>query len=410
MKYSYATILKYIGLHFVLLAAVYCVTMFLIGRPVIPPISYLLRYDALRYYTICHEGYTYIANAQSNVAFFPGFPYLWRFTGQGTYGIMLLNLVMFVAGLVLLCKRLAIKPKEMLLFLSLPPVFFIYLPYSEALFFLISSVLLIALYDDNSLLVMISLFSCSLCRSAANIFIPAIIIMEVIASSNPKRVRNILLYSLSSLAGVFVAAWIQFMQTGQWIGFITTQKYWGNILQMPRLPLHSWSWHNIAYLDGCSLLAGLCAIGMSVYYILRYISKGERQDNKPYIFSLLFVSGLTVFSVAFKGGDLFSLNRYILPTAFFALILSKALQRVSLSSKHILIVLFLMNAYWLLFYSFLHIQVFLGYFVLSLYLCLYLVSNKKGWQYNLAFGLLYMINLAVQVHLFYLFSMNMWVG
>jgi len=406
---SYWYILRYAGLHLLLLISVYIIYVLITGRELIHSPNSFYRNDVRFYAGIKNSGYNYVDYTGTNIAFFPGFPYLWRFTGLGIYGIIVLNILMFYSGFVLIAKQFVFSKKEILLFLSLPSLCFMYVPYSEALFFLVSVFLLCGMLKQNTIMVMIGLFVCSLCRSAANVFLPAIIITELIAASNPHRFRNILLYSFSALAGVFIVSWLQYSQTGEWIGFIKTQKYWGVGFRFPQLPFTTWGDKN--YLDGGALLAGICASAMMVYYFFRWIFKVEQQKNKAFIFSLLCVAGLTFFTIAFKGGSLFSLNRYIIPTAFFAVAFSFSMRQLQLSFKQVWITLFCIFAFWLVMGSYVHILVLAGYLLFTLYILLYLfLNNKNALIGNIAFYLVYVINLIVQVMYFYQFTTGGWVG
>src|ERR1017187_112782 len=212
----YTLITRLIFIHLLVFTCAYLIYGLISGHSLIPLPESLLRYDALNYADINNKGYSYNESIGSNVAFFPGFPYLWRFTGLGIYGISILNLILFLSGFYLLCRQFAQNKTEILIYLSLAPIFFMYVPYSEALFFLCAALLLIGLIKRNNAMVIPALFLCCLCRSVATIFVPAIIIMELLAVDNNNRLKNIILYSLTAILGIFLVAWIQHNQTGQW--------------------------------------------------------------------------------------------------------------------------------------------------------------------------------------------------
>ena len=409
-RISYTSIIRYIIIHLLLLAGVYIIYALILHEKLIPSQADLLDMDAINYQKIKNFGYSYSENYGSLVAFFPGFPYLWKYTGLGIYGISILNGLMFLTGFVFLCRHFANSKTEIFIFLSLPSIFFMFVPFSEALFFVPSVVLLIGLLKRLNWLIIIGLFLCTITRSAANIFLPAIIITELLVSNNPSKLKNILLYSLPILSGIFLVAWMQYEQTGQWLGFLTTQKYWGVALRMPSLPFRTWG--KMDYLDGATLLTGIIITIFTCYIILRFILKKERRNNKAVLFSILYVSGLTIFTIAFKGGALFSFNRYIIPTAFFFVAYSYLIRQKSFTYKEVAIIFLLIFVFWLpFFYSFVHILVITGFFVLTIYLCLYLLLNHKNLiTRNISFYLLYFVNLIIQAFLIFKFTGHFWVG
>jgi hypothetical protein len=406
---SYSLVIRLIFGHLIILSATYIAYGLITGHTLMPRHGNFLSGDAINYETIKNQGYSFDSSKQSTVAFFPGFPYLWRLTGLGVYGISILNMCLFLGGFAWLCRQFSPNRMEILIYLSLPPALFMYVPFSEALFFVPSALLLTGLLKRNTVMVIIALFLCSLIRSAANVFVPAIILMELIASDNPARMRNILFYIISSLSGIFLVAWLQYSQTGQWMGFMTTQQYWEVKLRFPVFPLHTWG--NMQYLDGVCLLAGLVAAGILINMILKFLRKGERVYNKAYIFSLLFISGLTFFTIAFKGGNLFSLNRYLVPTAFFFVAFMFIVRERCFTYKQVAATMLFIFVFWLLFGSYVHIRVLLGYLVFTLYLSLYFLLNHASFRTSkFSFYLLYALNILVQVHLFYKFLGDDWIG
>jgi len=133
-------------LHFAFLGILYSAYRIYTEQPVLPSEKDLsIVWDGYHYTNIKNDGYSYNPARQSNVAFFPGFPYLWKYSGLNAFGISLINLLLFLTGLFFLVREFAIRQRDALLFLSLPSLFFMFVPYSEALFFAASSILLIGL-------------------------------------------------------------------------------------------------------------------------------------------------------------------------------------------------------------------------------------------------------------------------
>jgi len=407
---AYGAILKFIFIHFVLLAIAFAVYASCMHFPVLPQWPKFLAFDAGHYDIIKNNGYSFSPDHGSNVAFFPGFPFLWRYTGLGRVGISLLNLGIFVFSFSFLSCFFAKNKIEIFIFLSLPPIFFLFVPYSEALFFLPSSLLLIGLLKRNHIMIIAGLFLCSLCRSASNIFIPAIIATELLVIENAHRFRNIVLYTASSLAGMFLVAWIQFEQTGQWWGFMTTQSHWEVGFRKPEWPFRTW-W-GMEYLDGAALLAGVVVCVILIYMGWKFLKRQRPEENKAVLFSLVFIAGLTMFPVFFKAGNLFSLSRYIVPSAFFFISGIYLVRLREFSFKGVAVVFILILGFWLItFRGFRPASDIPGYFIISLYLCVYLLLNHKSAKIGIiaAWGL-YAINIFLQAHLFYRHINGHWVG
>ena len=86
----------------------------------------------------------------------------------------------------------------------------------------------------------------------------------------------------------------------------------------------------------------------------------------PAVFSLAYVAGVTLVTLATRGGALPSLNRYVYATPFFLLLLADFLGRVRLSNRQLVLAFGLMEAAWVgLFAASGHIRTFLGFTVVS---------------------------------------------
>jgi len=96
--------------------------------------SSIASYDAGWYKDIAVNGYSIKESNQSNVAFFPLFPMLWRLSNTSNIGISLINLSIFLFSIFLIWRSYQLKVIELLLCLSIPSLFFCWVPFSEALF------------------------------------------------------------------------------------------------------------------------------------------------------------------------------------------------------------------------------------------------------------------------------------
>jgi len=128
--------------------------------------------------------------------------------------------------------------------------------------------------------------------------------------------------------------------------------------------------------------------------------------------SLAYLGGITLSVLAFRGGSLFSLNRFILASPFIIVALDFWFrQQVRLRTRHLVMGFFLIYAFWLLFGSYTHILSMLRFFLVSLYL-VPLLAIRSGNE-KVAKGsaiLLIALNLVFQVLLMVRFLSGNWVG
>ncbi len=316
------------------------------------------------------------------VAFFPLFPFLWKLLHVGPIGISIVNGLIFIFSLAWLASAYNIQTRKLLLLASIPSILFMFLPFSEALFFLSSVLLLIGLKKEIFSLVITGIIFSGLSRPVASVFIPAIIILHYFTGDNSKQKIFQTLWMVVACAGSMLAVFVlQYVQTGEWLSFIHIQKDWGNYLRMPVIPLNSWAGGFIVRLDAIAFFFGIASAVM-LGYILSGKSKIKINFDRPLVFSLCYLSILSIIILFTRGGVLNSLNRYLFCSAFFFITLDNALQKIVFSKKNILLLFFASGIFWLLFASYVHIQTILKFELLTLYLIMLLAINaeNKFWK------------------------------
>jgi len=368
----------------------------------------LLNWDAKHYFSIKNNAY----NDVYTVAFFPLFPFLWKLLSLGITGIVIFNSVIFLAGFLLFTVIMKPTTKEILLFLSLPSLIFMFLPYSEAIFFISSIVLLWGLMKKNMLITCIGFFLCGLARPVAVFFIPAILIMEFLLNKNKfVFIKRSLIYCSVTIISLLVVGAIQHSYTGQWFGFFKAQHDWENYLQIPSLPLTSWAGDTIVRLDGSALLVGLVSLLALIKYFIQYLKDRKPNVTPEFFFSLLYLTGISLYVLFFRGGSLFSLNRFVFCTPFFMVALYHFLKTDPRNFKQIGYIMLLITLFWLLFNSWVHIMTFLKYLFLTVYICSYfLINNKNKIIKNIAFTFCLVFNICFQLYFYYRFLSEEWVG
>src|ERR1043165_6331327 len=151
-KPSYHTVLLP-AIHLGVIYIVYQFLMFYYDLPEMIVYNFKA-WDSGWYASIAEKGYVFSAETQSNVAFYPLFPFiwklLWKVTEAGVEGVCLFNFCVFFAGLFVLKRTLGFSWWYLMFFASIPSSMFMFVPYTEALFFLFCSVFIAGLkFEDN---------------------------------------------------------------------------------------------------------------------------------------------------------------------------------------------------------------------------------------------------------------------
>lgn len=406
---------KYIiGLYFLFFGIGFTVFSLLVYGENIVTRNNLLHWDADLYYFVSVGGYY-----KAYVAFFPLFPYVWRWTGLDVFGICLLNALVYGVGLHLLTRTFNFSKKQLLLFLSFPAVFFLFLPYAESFFFLACAFLLYALEKKKMGWFYLVLFVSGFCRPTASVFLPALCILFAYKYLvKERRIGSFLLHTGSSvllcLLAFYLVMILQYRQTGEWLSFFYYQDVdWGNRLGLPSLPFRSWGTDKPVWLaDGAALLLTICSAVLLIYYTFRYFSRGKLPQIKDAeFFSLLYIAGVGLIVVFFRGGWLFSINRFIFCTAFFSVGTAFLLNSCKNFTSRQMVFLGLGV---LLFSSLLgchqHLQLTLLFLAFTLYVLLWFYSQKNTRSSNLLFIVLFCIQVYFQFFLFGLFLKGFWVA
>ena len=368
----------------------------------------LLNWDSIHYASIRDHGYSGYESA-----FFPFFPYTWHLLGLSAVGIALLNWSIFSIGMAILATSLEVNRKETLLLLSVPSLFFMYMPYSESFFFLFGSLLLIGLKQRNLFLTACGIVLCGVVRPTAVVFAPAILATFYFCEANTiKVISKALFLALLAIAVFGSVLYFQSLQNGNWHAFFDEQQSgWGNSFRMPALPLTSWAGWKIVFLDGTALLFGLSAVVYSIYQTLDLLRKKTNPLPPPVFFSLLYLSGMALIVLFYRGGSLFSLNRFVFASPFFAVALIWFLRTFEWDWKRYGYFFLTVMVFWLLFRSYTHIQYLLKFVGLTAFIgCLPMLSFKQKRIKQVAFVLFFSLSVFVQVYMLVRFLNNEWVG
>jgi hypothetical protein len=386
----------------------------------------ILKWDANWYNSIRLHGYTYSEQWQSNSGFFPLFPYFWRVTQLDPLYISLLNGFIGLLSIFYLAKTFDFKLSVTLLCVSLPSSIFMYVPYTESLFFLFSTIFLVGLKNDKKILIAIGLFVASIIKPITIFFIPSIIFMELLMSSfnqiNLLRlIKKALFYLLFSVIGILLVEWIQYVQTGVWFAYFKAQsKYWDRTFSFPGFPLTALDWEGekIIWIDSIAFLIGLIAIILAFKEIRNWVNNKLQQSvvpNKVYLFSLIYLS-MILFSILFfnpkmdnGSTNIIGINRYMFVSPFIMVFLNHHFRNTSLTLPQLIFFIILTLFTWLLFGSYEHIQIFFLYGIITIYFIFYYLMMYSTKFKNLWIPI-YCLNVILQLWFFDSFLKNYWVG
>lgn len=321
-----------------------------------------LIWDAKHVYSIVHDGYN-----SSTCAFFPLFPYFWKILQLSPTLISGLNFFIFVTAAVILFKHYSATKMEVLLGIGFPSLLFMILPYSEALLYLISVLFLLALNRKNLNLAVLMLFLMSLTKPTVAVFLPAIFLVEYLNSDQLQYKFRQLTFSLVAvLTGNFLVFWIQKQATGNWFDFFQAQSDWGNRLRWPEFPLSTWSAPQVIWIDAFAFWVCMFSTALLIYFFLLKFKSGK-SISRALGYSLIYLAGTGWFVLFFRGGSLFSLNRFVLATPFVwtAMIELKRMQFGMNHRKLIWVGAVSFFVVSLIFGSFLHIKTLLLYLLLD---------------------------------------------
>lgn len=382
----------------------------------------LLVWDGAWYHSIVDSGYHYNDSLQSNAGFFPLFPLIWRLSGLNAVGISICNLVFFLSGFIWLFKVIQPSTTSGLLVLSLPSLFFFYVPYSESLFYLFGVLFIVGYLKNNNWMIVTGCILLSLVRPAFFFLIPAVIGVSIFKRKTSTNFNQAILIFLSLIIGtVFGFATIGYY-TGDFFAYSKAQTMnWGHFFSWPNLPLTTWRGYRILWLDAFALSIGISAVIILTRNFLKQKNKIFQQFDKIEMVAVLYTIMILVYVLFFHPKEdgrttLLSLNRYVFCNPFLHYILLKRLQTISLSRKH-LIMLSIVALITIVLIGFPYTyaieltfgQSMIFFIAIAGFIVLQALSLFKLKWSNFYFVIIY-VNIVLQAYLFQSFLKGNWIG
>lgn len=294
-----------------------------------------VNWDARHYRLISKHGYDVSkAGGDYIFAFFPLFPLVWRTTHLPPVGILLLNYLLYAAGLYLILKLFSSDDlTSLILSFSIPGLVIFLIPYSEAVFFITVAVGFYGFIKKKYTIFFIGFFLAAIDRPAYTILALAIVCVEFISLMHKgyykKFIGNLSLRLLPLIAGtVFVSLYQYFQGSGDFFRFIKVQKYWDNVLAIPH-NIIDWSHEGFGINIGVITLIFLPLLAYLIITVYRKVSDSlsrnstDSELNSLYyltLLSTLYIIGSTLFIIFFRGGSLHCLFRFTICTPFFPVV------------------------------------------------------------------------------------------
>jgi hypothetical protein len=377
----------------------------------------LVKWDANWYENIRYNGYSFNQYTQNNTGFYPLFPYLWRILNLNAIGISVFNFIVFCISFLILDHEFKFNRIERCLMLSIPSVFFFFVPYSEALFFLFSVFIIIGFRKDYFWLTSVGFFLSCLVRPTFIVFIP---ILFLLFFKTKKNKTHYIYWILFCLFSFLIVTFFQWVQTGIWFAHSTSQiKFWNHSFHITHFPITTWGGPKILWLDGSAFWIGL----ISVFFCLKFFLFQSSDFNKDEIITYSYLSIITMIVLFMNGynekgqSTLLSLNRYFFSTAFFFVFLHYSFKEKIIEKLTVIILTASLIIVWLFFGAYGAIDYYsetktIIYFIaLTIWLIGFIVTLKNYWLLDKKIWLIfYAFNTFMQAWLFCRFLSGTWVG
>lgn len=358
-----------------------------------PTAAHIATWDSAFYQEIAQQGYRADGD---NTGFFILFPLIWRLSHLGTWGIVALNTIFFALGFAVLTRTLKEENRTFWLFwLTLPSVYFAFVPYTESIFFLLGTIILYALKTERFVLLWISLFLISLVRATGIFFLPAFIAAELLHRHARDWWKSLGLalirYGIPMALGLALFVTWQYLETGIWFAYFKKQaEHWGHTFTWPSLPFTNIEYGALRYhwLSALALLIDAVALIFLLWQAVVWLKNKNRIGDRNLVFSCCYLA-MVLFSILFMnpkyGGtttNIMGANRYTIITPFFFVFIHFLANQVY-KPKQILFFFLFINAFWALFDAYWDLDHYLSIGIINnlLILAFMLYSSYKKYSW-----------------------------
>ncbi len=384
----------------------------------------LIQWDAGWYSSIVEKGYVFDADKQSNTGFFPLFPYIWKVTSLSNTGVSLLNLVFFYLGVCFVSKTVSNINKISVFFsLSLPSLFFMYVPYSEALFFFSASLYLYGNHKNHLALKIIALLLSSLVRPTVFFLLPAVLFSELFADSPiSNKVKSVIVLPLTMLLSTVLSFYIIGLSSNNFFAYSDSQiNNWEHHFSFPTFPLTTWRGYRIIWLDFLGLFLSVSAFISALSLLIKGIKlKLRLREDKNLLLSLSYLAMILIYILFFhpKENDtgltsILSINRYVLCSPFLFYLLyylysNRFIKLGRVLAISLLISIVLIGFPYASITGLSYVKTLVFVLVLLLFIAFQVLPRYTNNKY--LYIAVYIVNTSIQLYLFQSYLKGNWIG
>ncbi len=375
------------------------------------PMENNMQWDVGWYRDIAEKGYHYIEGEANNLALYFLFPLVWRISHLGILGISCLNVVFFAFGFSVLCNLYNVSTRNKILWLTIPTVYQAFIPYSEALFFMLASIVIYGIVKKNIWIIVVNLFLLSLTRATYTFMAPAFLAMCLLSADGKYWYKSIghafMVYLLPMALGTALFIWYEYKVTGIWFVFFdVAKKVWGHAFNIPILPFSTLASTPTLWIGAIAMFTGVTAVICLINRFQRWLLKNEIQDGLliascTYCMMALLVVVFYNPTWATNTTNVSGIFRYTFMNPFFYIVLYHFTNNITYQWFHFIYAVLLANVVWLAFGSHTSIELLLYFSADTVAIVLFMLNANKKLSWPVI--ILGAFNFILQIQLFQLF-------
>ena len=289
-----------------------------------------LRWDAEIFSFIRDRSYVFEEEFRGKVrsAFFPLFPFIWKTTGLSPRGVSALNYFIFILSMALLFAFL--QPKALIKYnlkgpfflalITLPTTIIYHIPYSESLFMLCMTIVVIGVLKEKNGMYFIGAFLLAMVRPATVFVFISLLAIEVFRFVSTRDsnalIKNSILRGAPFVLGYLLVFFIQWTTSGSWTSFFDAHLMWASGLP-ENAGITDWSVEGYGMNVFSIFFIAIPACVLSGKII--WENRGNKMAKRDYLLlsSLLYISGILIFTILTSNGNIHSLFRFIMASPLF---------------------------------------------------------------------------------------------
>jgi len=289
-----------------------------------------LRWDSEIFSFIRDRNYVFEEEFRGEVraAFFPLFPFLWKTTGLSPRGVSALNYFIFILSMALLFTYL--KPKTpiknkskrpfFIALITLPTTVIYHIPYSESLFMLCMTIVVIGILKDKYGLFFFGALLLAMVRPATVFVLISLLAIEAFRFLSNREtnafIKNSIFRGSPFVIGYLLVFFIQWTTSGSWTSFFDAHLLWASGIPENTV-ITDWSVEGYGMNVFSIFFIAIPACVMSGKII--WENRRIKMDKRDYLLlsSLLYISGILIFTILTSNGNIHSFFRFIMASPLF---------------------------------------------------------------------------------------------